>query len=93
MTEAELLISSAIAELRRAEGLFRGALTETKKALLLRRLSVARDQLAKGYVALLIQRSEPEPLLHREAGNGEQGRKEQGALPGQHQEPRLRLVP
>jgi hypothetical protein len=62
MTEAEAQFVAAVAELRRAEGLWRGPLTAAKKALLEQRLSGARTALAKSFTALRAQAAAPDPL-------------------------------
>lgn len=62
MSDAELHFDGALAELRRAEGLFRGPLTQAKKSLLEDRLLAARSALAKAYFALAAQRCDPDPL-------------------------------
>lgn len=59
---ADELVAGAIAELKRAQGLFLGPLTQSKKALLEQRLRQASRQLTAARAEVAVTRPADDPL-------------------------------
>ena len=66
MSDAAQAFEGAMAEYAKARGLFAGALTATKKTLIIARMQAAARQMAAAYHAVAKAAVEPDPIPPKE---------------------------